>query len=387
MGNILDVLRNGINCKQDKSGIGDKISRIESISQSFFNINKVGYANLSEHDKFRYRLQRGDILFSHINSPIHVGKSAIFESDELVYHGVNLLVMRPTKVVTPSYLDHALKHLFQSGHWFRACKQSVNQASVNQQDIAKVEIHYPKSLSEQQRIVGILDEAFDGIATAKANAEKNLQNARAILESHLQSVFMRRDKEWVEKQFSEVCEISSALVDPRLPDFRTLYHVGGANIGIKTGSLTELKTASDEGLISGKFIFDETMVLYSKIRPYLIKVARPNFKGLCSADIYPLSAKKGQLNRDFLFHLLLATEFTEYAIAGSARSGMPKVNRDHLFAFRAHLPPIADQVRYAEQLDALHEQSQHLETVYKRKISALDELKKSLLHQAFSGNL
>ena len=129
------------------------------------------------------------------------------------------------------------------------------------------------------------------------------------------------------------------------------------------------------------------MVLYSKIRPYLMKVARPDFQGLCSADIYPLSAKVGQLDRDYLFHLLLSPRFTEYANAGSARAGMPKVNRDHLFAFRTHLPPVGKQKHFAAKLDALHEETQRLESLYQQKLAALDELKKSLLHQAFSGEL
>jgi type I restriction enzyme S subunit len=172
---VLAVLRNGINCKQDKSGNGDKISRIESISDARFDLNKVGYTQLSKLNKERYRLQSGDILFSHINSAIHVGKTAVFDSTEPVYHGVNLLLMRPTNVLTSAYLEHALKFLFQSGYWRGICKQSVNQASVNQQDISRVPISFPESLEEQQRIVGILDEAFAGIDTARANAEKNLQ--------------------------------------------------------------------------------------------------------------------------------------------------------------------------------------------------------------------
>jgi type I restriction enzyme, S subunit len=241
--------------------------------------------------------------------------------------------------------------------------------------------------AEQQRIVGILDKAFEGIATAKANAEKNLQNARALFESYLQFVFSQHGEGWVEKTFSDICEISSVLVDPRQDEYLNLPHVGGANIVSKTGELIELKTAREEGLISGKFVFDQTMVLYSKIRPYLMKVARPEFRGLCSADIYPLSAKVGELSRDYLFHLLLSPEFTEYANAGSARAGMPKVNRDHLFAFRVHLPSLAKQKKFAAKLDALHEETQHLESVYQRKLDALDELKKSLLHQAFSGQL
>jgi type I restriction enzyme S subunit len=128
-------------------------------------------------------------------------------------------------------------------------------------------------------------------------------------------------------------------------------HVGGANIESKTGQLIELKTAREEGLISPKFAFDETAVLYSKIRPYLMKVARPDFRGLCSADIYPLSVKTGLISRDYLFHLLLSPEFTDYATAGSARAGMPKVNREHLFAFRVCLPPPPEQLRIVGILD------------------------------------
>ncbi len=79
-------------------------------------------------------------------------------------------------------------------------------ASINKNDIQRIPIAAPP-LPEQQRIVALLDEAFAGLATAKANAEKNLQNARALFESHLQSVFTQRGKGWMEQPFSELCDI------------------------------------------------------------------------------------------------------------------------------------------------------------------------------------
>jgi type I restriction enzyme S subunit len=257
---------------------------------------------------------------------------------------------------------------------------------INRNEVYSQKTKVPP-LPEQKRIVAILDEAFDGIATAKANAEKNLQNARALFESQLQSVFSKRGDGWKEKAFSDVCEISSVLVDPQRNEYLDLPHVGGANIASKTGELLDMKTAREEGLISGKFAFDKTMVLYSKIRPYLMKVARPEFRGLCSADIYPLSPKAGQLDRNYLFHLLLSPEFTEYANTGSARAGMPKINRSHLFAFRVHLPSVANQKQFAAKLDILHGETKRLESIYRQKLAALDELKKSLLHDAFRGAL
>ena len=129
------------------------------------------------------------------------------------------------------------------------------------------------------------------------------------------------------------------------------------------------------------------MVLYSKIRPYLMKVARPNFSGLCSADMYPLTPRPNEITRDYLFHLLLSKPFTDYAITGSARAGMPKVNREHLFEFRTWLPDVERQKELSARLDISHKETQRLESIYQQKLAALDELKQSLLHQAFSGKL
>ena len=260
------------------------------------------------------------------------------------------------------------------------------QPKLNQQALNSIPIPLP-SLSEQQRIVGILDEAFDGIAIAKANAEKNLHNARALFESHLQSVFTQRGNGWVEKKLRDVCAITSVLVDPRKKEFLDLIHVGAGNIESQTGVFIDLKTARKEALISGKFLFDEKMVLYSKIRPYLMKVARPDFRGLCSADMYPLAPIPDQITRDYLFHLLLNKDFTDYAIQGSARAGMPKVNREHLFEFKFWLPDLKTQKQLADDLDSLAAETQRLSSIYQQKLAALDELKKSLLHQAFSGEL
>ena len=323
----------------------------------------------------------GDFLLSNSMS---FGRPYIMRTTGCVHDGW-LVLSDYQEVLDPNFLYFLLSSPLVYGQFDRLAAGSTVR-NLNIELASRVVIPIPPML-EQQRIVAILDEAFDDIATAKANAEKNLQNARALFESHLQSVFTQRGEGWIEETFADVCEIKSVLVDPREEEYLDLPHVGGANIASKTGVLLDLKTAREEALISGKFVFDETMVLYSKIRPYLMKVARASFRGLCSADIYPLSAKAGRLDRDYLFHLLLSPNFTEYAIKGSARAGMPKVNRDHLFAFCVHLPSAEKQKQLAYKLDALHEETQRLESIYQQKLAALDELKKSLLHQAFSGAL
>ena len=324
----------------------------------------------------------GDIMITAIGT---IGNSYIVQdSDRFYFKDASVLWLKKTTDVSSDFINWWLKSPLFFEQLDRGNGATVDTLTI--QKLQTVAVNLPP-LPEQQRIVTLLDEAFDGIATARAHAEKNLQNARAIFESHLQSVFTQRGDGWVEKRLADVCAITSTLVDPRKSDFLDLTHVGAGNIESKTGAFIELKTARQEGLISGKFLFDESMVLYSKIRPYLMKVARPDFSGLCSADMYPLAPTPGEADKDYLFHLLLSKHFTDYAIQGSARAGMPKVNREHLFEFRFYVPPVAEQREIAAKLDELYEETHRLESLYQRKIVALDELKKSLLAEAFSGAL
>jgi type I restriction enzyme S subunit len=330
----------------------------------------------------------GDVLLAKITPCFENGKLGIAEklSNGIGFGSSEYIVFRPSPAVDKEWLYYFLSRESFRTEGAERMSGAVGHKRVSKEFIESYPIPVPP-LPEQHRIVAILDEAFDGIATAKANAEKNLQNARALFESHLQSVFTERGEGWVEKKLGDVCAITSTLVDPRKDEFCELIHVGAGNIESQTGVFIELKTAHEEGLISGKFLFDESMVLYSKIRPYLMKVARPHFSGLCSADMYPLAPIPNKIFRDYLFHLLLSKPFTEYAIQGSARAGMPKVNREHLFEFRVWLPSVERQKELAGKLDVLHGETQRLESLYQQKLTALDDLKKSLLHQAFSGAL
>ena len=257
---------------------------------------------------------------------------------------------------------------------------------VSMNKFKNLEIPLP-SLPEQKRIIDILDEAFSLIAKAKSNAEKNLKNTKELFESYLLGVFENKGKDWEQKTLGEVCEISSKLIDPKKAEFQNLIHIGAGNIESQKGTLKDLKTAKEENLISGKFLFDESMILYSKIRPYLMKVVNCEFEGLCSADIYPLLPFKGKITKTFLYHLLLTKDFTNYAILGSQRAGMPKVNREHLFNYRFYLPSIITQQEIVQKLDVLSVESIKLESIYKQKINDLEELKKSILQKAFSGEL
>lgn len=333
--------------------------------------------------KKRYGVpKQGDIVVTAIGT---IGNSYIVESkDRFYFKDASVLWLEKKTDIDSSFVNYWLQ-----SPAFKAQLDQGNGATVDTLTISKlkcVQLSVP-TVFEQKHIVAILDEAFAGIDTAISNTKQNLANAQDLLDSYLNAALCQQGEGWVKRQFNEVCDITSSLVDPRRPEYADMLHVGAGNIVSKTGEIIGLQSAADEGLKSGKFTFDASMVLYSKIRPYLMKVVRPEFSGLCSADIYPLAPRAGVLERDFLFYLLLSEHFTNYAIAGSARAGMPKVNREHLFAYVANIPSVTVQKRLVEKLDSVFTTSQELESIYQQKLTALAELKQSLLQKAFSGEL
>lgn len=177
----------------------------------------------------------------------------------------------------------------------------------------------------------------------------------------------------------EVVEVASGQVDPTKPPYCDLPHVGGENIESHTGNLQGVTTARERQLISGKYLFDERHVLYSKIRPALNKVAIPDFKGICSADIYPLRPSNDQLCRQYLAYLLLSEGFLEYATKHSGRSKIPKINRDVLLAYKSQIPVLAEQQRIADCLTTLDTQI----AAEADKLAVLKTHKRGLMQQLF----
>lgn len=327
------------------------------------------------------RVRPGDFL---LTNSMSFGRPYIMKTDGCIHDG--WLVLRDESGRLDSdYLYHFLGS-DAAYRQFDALAAGSTVRNLNTDLVKGVKVVVPP-LSEQQRIVAILDEAFEGIAAVERATSRNLQAIQLAADTAANEWLTAADEHWTEVALSDVCEISARLVDPRLDEFADLPHVGAGNMETRTGRLSDVLTAREEGLVSGKFLFGPEGVLYSKIRPYLMKACRPNFRGLCSADVYPLIPKAGRLERDFLFHILMARDFTAYAKAGSARAGMPKLNREHLFAYRLLLPPPEEQARIAKQIDALAEESRELSARFEQKLKLLAELKQSLLARAFSGEL
>jgi len=285
-------------------------------------------------------------------------------------------------------------YFFCLSYDFSAHNRGTTIPSLVKTELLNIPIPVPP-LAEQQRIVGLLDEAFEGLATAKANAEKNLQNARALFESHLQSVFTQRGPGWVEKPIGELCErLHQGL---NTAGEKVKFYDSGYPI-IQTRNIDDGVVELDSKM---KFMSEDDWQLYKdKYRPEIGDVFFTNIGTIGKTAIVTT-------DRDYLIHwnifklrpLLgkVTSEFLRYTLEQLTLSGyFEKLQKGGTVDFVTKkmisealilLPAIAEQKTIVAKLDDLREETQRLARLYEQKLAALGALKKSLLHQAFTGKL
>jgi type I restriction enzyme S subunit len=259
---------------------------------------------------------------------------------------------------------------------------------INRNEVYSQVAHIPPR-SEQKRIVGILDEAFEGIATAKANAEKNLQDARALFESHLQSVFTQRGEGWAEKRLEEIGKTQTGSTpktsdQSNYGDFISFVKPADFNAD---GSLDYEKDGlSKKGLACARVV-PAGSVLMVCIGATIGKCGYCDQDVTSNQQINALTPADGSSHR-FLYYQMLAESFQRSVIHRSGQATLPIINKSKWSALSIWLPPtVAEQKRIAAKLGALVEETQRLASLYERKLAALEALKKSLLHQVFTGQV
>lgn len=241
-------------------------------------------------------------------------------------------------------------------------------------DVLGFDIPVP-SLTEQQRIVALLDEAFEGLATAKANAEQNLRNARALFESHLESVFSQRGEGWVETSLDK---ISTNLDSRRIPITKNVRQSG------------EYPYYGASGIVDyvADYIFEGNNLLVSEDGANLLARSSP--------IAFSVSGKYWVNNHAHILHFehIATQRFVEFYLESIKLDGyitgaaQPKLNQKALNSIPIPIPEsVETQAQIVERLESIQSETQHLATLYERKLAALEELKTSLLHQAFNGEL
>ena len=255
--------------------------------------------------------------------------------------------------------------------------------------LKEVTVPFP-SLPEQQRIVAILDEAFAAIATAKANAEKNLKNAQDLLKGHLNDLFCHREVEWVEKRLGDISRISygfteSASFEKIGPQFLRITDISDS--GVDWGTVPycpiDASVLSKYRLVEGDIVFARTGATTGK--SYL--VSNPP-ESVFASYLIRVQLRDKELMPQFLNLFFQTKQYWDTIYAGVSGSAQGGFNAKKLGDLLIPFPKSSkEQMTIVAQFDKLTAEVQRFARLYERKLSSLEMLKKSLLHRAFNGQL
>jgi type I restriction enzyme, S subunit len=326
---------------------------------------------------------KGSTIFPKIGGAIATNKKRLTTRDCCVDNNVMGVIPRPGKI------DSELLFYFFLAHDLSEFANEAHLPSIKKTVVEAWPITLPATLAEQQRIVGILDEAFNGIATAKANAEKNLQNSRAIFDSHLQAVFTQRGKGWVKATIGDVCMLKSGTTVPvaierpngDMPYVKVAEMTMPANSEGVTTSIRFLNQSDIKPvwiIPAGAVIFPKRggAILTNKKRLALVDMC---------ADLNIMSViPTDKLTPEFLYMYFLTVDMRTLGTGSS----IPQINNYDIAPLPISFPELKkEQIEVTEALQTIRTECKALAAIYERKVAALEGLKKSLLHQAFSGNL
>jgi type I restriction enzyme S subunit len=369
----------------------------KNIRNNYLDLDNVSYVEEDFHNRIYPRCgpSVGDVLLT--KDGANTGNVTLNTLDEpfSLLSSVCLIKTKPD-ALQPAFLSYYI----QSPDGLKSITGQMTGAAIKRiilRDIKLAEMPLPP-LAEQQRIVGLLDEAFAGLATAKANAEKNLQNARALFESRLQSVFTQRGKGWVENKLKSVTTKIGSGATPR-----------GGEESYKTEGISLIRSLNvhDLGFKYAKLAFlDDTQAgelsnVEVQPRDVLLNITGASVARCCIVPDDVLPARVNQhvsiirpiaekLDPDFLHYLLISKPYKDLLLQTGEEGGSTRqaITKAQIQDFSVEYPAtLKEQKVIAGKLDALREETQRLATLYERKLAALEALKKSLLHQAFTGEL
>jgi len=390
LGELAEVFADGdwVESK-DQSTEGVRLIQTGNVGEGFFKDrgDKARYISEATFKRLRCtEIFEGDCLISRLPDP--VGRCCLLpDTGERMITAVDCTIVRfDSKQIIPVFFNY----YSQSTDYLDAVDAETSGTTrnrVSRANLGKIAVPVPP-LPEQQRIVGILDDAFDSIATATATAEQNLQNARALFESHLQSVFTQRGEGWVVKKVSEVAKHSlGKMLDKAKNKGELQPYLRNINVRWFNFDLSDLLQMPFLPSESDKYTAVKGDVLICEGGyPGRAAIWNENYPVYFQKALHRVRFHEPEHNKWFLYYLYVQDMSGELKQHFSG-TGIQHFTSEVLARFEIPLPPLQELRKAVAKFDELAEETQRLESLYQRKLAALDELKKSLLHQAFSGAL
>ncbi len=291
-------------------------------------------------------------------------------------------------------IDKRLIYYLCLGINFGSMNRGTTIPSLVKSELQTIQIYYPKSLPEQQRIVSILDTAFEAIDKAKANAEQNLKNSKELFESYLQNIFsskgsalsLSKGEGWEEKKLGEVCEFSQGI--QRDVKFQSEYQKENQIRFLRIIDFTQgneppryIDNPGDKYILNSN---DVSLVRYGASTGFVCR----GLKGALANNLFRVIPKSNEeIINDFLFIYLTAPVFQNVIKKSMNGAAMPAISFGLIKDISFPIISIEEQKNIVEKFETFSKESKRLEAIYQQKLIDLEELKKSLLEKAFKGEL
>ena len=322
---------------------------------------------------FHMRFQKGDVLLMSRNP--HLCKASMVDFDGICSDVSYVCRTKDNNIL----LQSLLPFIMQTDEFWQFAEENKKGGLpffLNWKDFARFEFELI-SIDQQRKISDLL-WAFERAKNAYKDLIKKTDDLVKSQFIEMFGEFESNPYNWTIRNFSEVAVVDGTMTTD-YEKYANYPHIGIDSIEKDTGILSGYRTVKEDHVKSGKYPFGPQHILYSKIRPALNKVALPDFEGLCSADCYPILADESICRRKFLAHVMRSNYFMRYVLAFSARSQMPKVNRQQLFGFCFPCPPIDLQDKFVASM----EQSDKSKFAAKQALDNLNASQKALMNQIF----
>ena len=388
---------------KDQSDEGVRLIQTGNVGEGVFKdrVEKARYISESTFKRLHCsEIVEGDCLVSRLPDP--VGRSCIIpDTGEKMITAVDCTILR----FDPNELLPEFFNLYsQSVDYLQTVNSETSGTTrkrISRSRLGQVPIPVPP-LAEQRRIVGILDEAFEGIATAKANAETNLQNARALFESYLQSVFAEGTAaEWERVTLATLLDRNWILEHmdgnhggdyPRKDEFidNGVPYISASCVDNDRVNMRRAKFLSTlrAGQLRKGFAKDKDVLFAHNATVGPVAILRTeDEKVVLGTSLTYYRCNPNHILPEYLAHYMRSFAFkTQYeqVMRQSTRNQVPITKQREFYHV---VPPLIDQESMVGILDGLLQHCQKLATLYESKLIALDTLKNSLLDQAFTGKL
>ena len=336
-------------------------------------------------------VQRGSLLVCTASgSKSHLGKVAIIDKDYGYAFGGFMGQITPLRSIHPRFLFYALTtESYKS--FISALSDGANINNLKYSDLGRFQIPVP-SLPEQQRIVALLDEAFADLANAKANAERNLINARKVFESHLAAIFCEPQDEWPQMRLRDV---STRLTNGYVGPTRDIYRESGIPYLLARHVKDNTLTFDGRTFVSEEFNLKHKKSILNVGDVLLVQSGHIGHSAVVGIDhaghnchaMIVITPVEESLSGSFLSLFFSSPTMKKRFQEIRSGSTVPHLTCREVKELMIPVPDLATQHRVVELAREVEAMIQRLSRIYQLKLAALDELKKSLLKQAFNGEL